>query len=241
MALAKTLLPFLLFTSVIASDDFLHDDISTTTNPPKNNPLRNPKPRKVPKALSQGTQADEVALNSLFNTLDYKPTPLYYCRSWLSGINWKIPSRLPCPLAPTSEASTVVELTIFFENISVQSQPAYECFAETTTTSRTWYFFGSEQEKFSKEKVYISEAHCRDLIKSKTAPNGDKLERISDGFFGTSRKTEATWKWPQTDISTVVNYYFTILTMAVSSRDSAIQAPTKLLDNCLDKVPLSPP
>jgi hypothetical protein len=137
---------------------------------------------------------EEVSINSFFNTLDYKTTPLYYCRSWLSGINWKIPSRITCPLARTQQPSTVVELTFFFEDISIQSQPAYECYAEETTTALTWYFAGTEQINRAKEKIHVSESHCRDLIKSKTTPNGDKLEQISVGFFGTSRKPSLHWK-----------------------------------------------
>jgi len=33
--------------------------------------------------------AQEV--HDLFNTMDTNPVPLYYCRSWNSGILWKIP------------------------------------------------------------------------------------------------------------------------------------------------------
>jgi hypothetical protein len=50
-----------------------------------------------------------------------------------------------------------------------------------TTTSLTWYFFGTEQINRAKEKEHVSESHCWDLIKSKTAPNGDKLERACGG------------------------------------------------------------
>jgi hypothetical protein len=82
---------------------------------------------------------EEVSINSFFNTLDYKTTPLYYCRSRLSGINWMTPSRIACQLAPTNQPPTVVELTVFFEDISMQSQPAYECYAEVSTTALTWY------------------------------------------------------------------------------------------------------
>jgi hypothetical protein len=224
------------------------DDTSSYSIIPMTSPLQPPnRKRQGTKNKSNRTSRrkdrrgkasldEEVSINSLFNTLDFKPTPLYYCRSWVSGINWKIPSRITCPLAPTHQQSTVVELTFFFEDISIQSQPAYECYAEESTTKLTWYFFGSEQEQRFKEKVHVSESHCRDLIKSKTAPNGDKLERISDGFFGTSRKANPRWKWPQTDSDTVINYYFSMLTMAISSRDNSIQAPTKLLDNCIDSI-----
>lgn len=82
----------------------------------------------------------ERIINSLFNSLENKPIPLYYCKSWIDGINWRLLQTIQSPLIPTNENSQVIGLIFFFEDINAVILPSYECFAMKTTTPKTWFF-----------------------------------------------------------------------------------------------------
>lgn len=183
---------------------------------------------------------NERIINSLFNSLEKKPTPLYYCKSWIDGINWRIPQTIQCPLAPTNEESQVIGLTFFFEDINAVTLPSYECFAVKTTTTKTWFFFGAHTDTTADHKVYVSPEQCRDLIHTKISPLGNKLERLSDGYFGTRLTPNTAYSWPTEQTSSVTNYYFTMLTIGINTRDNSIQVPTKLTDNCNSTAGLCP-
>lgn len=69
-------------------------------------------------------------LVNLFDTLEPKSAPLYSCNSWIDGIKYRIPKKMDCPLVDTEKPSAIVNVTLWFEDISVLKVTAsvYEWF-----------------------------------------------------------------------------------------------------------------
>lgn len=72
-------------------------------------------------------------LVNFFDTLEPKAAPLYSCNSWIDGIRYRIPKKLDCTLVNTEKPSSVVNVTLWFKDITVLKVTAYECYAITTT------------------------------------------------------------------------------------------------------------
>ena len=172
------------------------------------------------------------AIQHLFDTLDEKPVPLYSCKGWIDGIKWRVPAQMSCPLVDVATTSEIIQITLWWEDITMNIVPAYECYAEKLTHRRAYFFFGGYDEDRIKEKEPMRKDDCEHMISSKRTPYGKPMTRIRDGFFGTEEVPNAEWYWASSDVLSVTNYYFIHMKIAISNEDASIQTTTKLLDHC---------
>lgn len=135
-------------------------------------------------------------LVNLFDTLEPKSAPLYSCDSWIDGIKYRIPKKMDCPLVNTEKPSAIVNVTLWFEDISVLKVTAYECYAITTTNQKNWFFMGGSFEETKNTKSTVNPSECKHMVNTKNDPQGGKLERIRDGQLGTKKSPEGDWTWP---------------------------------------------
>ena len=144
-------------------------------------------------------------IGNLFDTLEEKPTPLYSCTGWMDGIKYRVPSKLSCDLVDTAKPSMVVNITMWWQQITSDTIPGYECYGIKTTNVKKWFFFGANYENTVNKKINISPEECWRMIKDKISPKGSRLERVRDGHFGTQLSTEAEWDWNDESVSAVDN------------------------------------
>jgi len=171
-------------------------------------------------------------VQDFFHSLDKKPVPLYHCRSVSSGVLWKLPPPIDCPLLPDTHNSTVVELTLWWPDITQLTMDTYECYRELTTVRKSWFFFGSYQTEKTSKKFPLTARECHTMINKQVAPNGLPMNRILEGFFGTNVSTNTEYSWPYTIENLVTNYYYINLKTSVNGMDDTIITTAKITESC---------
>jgi hypothetical protein len=183
-------------------------------------------------------QIPDFTINQLFTNLDKKSVPLYYCKGWTAGIPWKLPPPISCPLIPTDKPSEVVDITVWWADITHQTIPGYECFMERQQI-RTWSnFIGATDRNFKKSKHAISEKECRDMVRTQVSPMIPEIQkslpivRLSDGFFGTTQVLVEKYYWLYSYQHTVTNFYMIAISISASDSDDYIMTTSKIIDRC---------
>lgn len=176
--------------------------------------------------------ATEDTLVNLFDTLGPKATPLYLCNTWTSGIKWRIPETIDCPLINTEKPSSVVNVTFWFEDISIVKIQAWECFSVETRDEKNWFFLGGSTHTVTKHKSGVNPAECKHMVEAKEDPEGVAMVRLRDGQFGTEKVPDNEFTWPGKTISYVTNYYYVSLSLVVSNEDESVQSTTKITEIC---------
>jgi len=191
-----------------------------------------------PHSPLQSKTDEEV--QKLFTSLGPKSTTLYFCNSWKSGLNFRLPKPIDCPMPPLEEVSTVVEITFYWEDIMVEPTTAYECYAIKSTNAREWFFFGAHTDITTNEKVYVSPLTCKEMVNNQKTPSGTHMDRKMEGFHATNFVPEANWKWPTAQGHEVINYYFAKISITAGSQSDNIRTTTTLLDECRYSAGLCP-
>lgn len=168
----------------------------------------------------------------LFDSMDNKPIPLHLCNSWTDGVKWRIPSTMDCPLIDTERPSKVVNITLWFEDISLVKVESYECFSITTKDEKNWFFMGGSTHVVTKHKSGMNKDQCKHMVVNKEDPEGAPLTHLRDGQFGTNKEVDNDYSWPGKTVAYVTNYYYVSLSLVVSNEDSSVQTTTKLTEKC---------
>ena len=159
----------------------------------------------------------EQKVHDLFNSMDRKTVPLYYCRSWTNGILWRMPKPLECPILHIDKPSQVIQITIWWQDITMHTIEAYECYKTIQYSRKSIFFFGAYSQEDHTTKIAVTESDCREMIRRQMTPDNRQLQRKQEGFFITDEKIETTWNWPKTDEQTVTNYFMVNLKISINN------------------------
>ena len=170
--------------------------------------------------------------DDFFTNLGKKPCPLYACNGWLDGIKWRVPKQMHCPLVETNKPSEIINITLWWEDITLKPIPAYECFKVTTTVTSVQYCLGGYIQYTRNEKVSVTPSQCKAMVNSRKSPDGEDLVRIRNGYYGTKNIPDAQYTWCRDRNATAVNYYLIHLSITVSNIDNSVQATTMLTETC---------
>jgi len=80
---------------------------------------------------------DSHFLNLFFSMQEHLENPLYLCRGNTHGILWQLPQPLECPLLPNVKESSVVDITLWWHDITQQTIKGYECWKEIVTVTKS--------------------------------------------------------------------------------------------------------
>ena len=178
-------------------------------------------------------EKDTNLIHKLFTSLDKKESPLYTCRGWFSGIPWKVPARIQCPLVPTDKPSKVVKLTFYWPDLNRKPVTAWECFSVQTVNTKRYFFWGSYTEETKSTKAFISKGQCREMVSKLLTPTNKRLERIQERYYGYTQTPEAEWVWPVSTKAEATSYYFVELKITHDNSEAGhIHTTTKITEDC---------
>jgi len=175
---------------------------------------------------------EDNTIHDLFNQLNKKSLTLYYCRSWTNGILWRIPPPIECPLLSSTNDSKVVDVTFWWRDITKQALDSQEYFKETTTVRKSYFFFGSYSNERHTERKPMTEAECRHMVNQQISPEGQVVNRILDGLFGTQLDTDIDYSWPHTLTKSTTNYFYINLQISINDLDDSIITTSKITEEC---------
>lgn len=168
-----------------------------------------------------------------FNSLEAKATPLYYCSSAISSnILYRLPKALKCEFLKLDKVNKIVPITIWSDTPGIQSTTAYHCKASSTYAMRYRNFFASDQEKTEISDKYVSEAACKDMIKTKISPDGDPMKQIATRLWRTDNKVTIDYSWPLYREETIINYQLTLITVTRSNADDILVTTIPTMESC---------
>jgi len=183
--------------------------------------------------LTITAEMTDNTIRELFTVLDTKTSPLYYCKSWTAGIPWRLPPPITCPLVSTEKPSKLVEITLWWTDITKHTLEGYECFKEREEINTFTNFFGTQyKDDYKKLRTPLSEKECKDMVKTHRTPSNEPIERLKDGLFGTNHKLKIDFHWMSTYTSYITNYYMVSLQISVADSDDFIITNAKVTEQC---------
>jgi len=168
-----------------------------------------------------------------FSFLDHHDPPLSLCNGITDGILYRIPPYKNCQLLRNPKQSTVVNLTLWWEEIERQKLKGQECYATSSTVTCNYKLFqGCVYSYKPVVNLQLTKEQCSEIIATK-AYNGTNLELIRDGYWGSndsSMPDTGIFYWESS--ITRVNYYVRTVSIAVNSVDFTIMTLSGTSDNC---------
>lgn len=189
-----------------------------------------PKPQQQP--IAANLKKHDIAYK-YFSSLDSKQTPLYYCNEAIaSNLLYRLPNSLTCEYLKLNIPNRVVPITLWYDTPALQSTTAYLCRATSTFAYTDVQFFGSYAENEKTTDKYVSESVCRDIIKTKVSPDGDKLEQIAPTAWTTKNEVTIGFNWLRRNEQTITNYMLSIITITRSNVDDTVITTVPLSHTC---------
>jgi len=182
-----------------------------------------------------GTSTPDIlhpTIQNLFQKLEHKHTPLFLCKGWASGLLYKIPPPINCPLLAETQNSTVKHVTFWWHDITKAQITSYECYRITTVVRKSYFFFGTYSQDKKSNRHAVTEAECRYMIWKQKTLTGLVMSEEIEGFWATTEPTEVEYSWPHTIIKEVDNYYYVTLQISVNNLDNTIISASKLTEKC---------
>jgi len=149
-----------------------------------------------------------------FNELAEKPTPLLFCPE-TPGVLFRIPPLPVCSIPKEVDNSTIVRLTLFWEDITSQPIEAYECWGESQVIIKHWSFMTIVTKK-DVVKLEVGRAECQEMILNHVAPNGKSMKQVQSGFYSTCDNGEPEDTWFARSY-TRENYFASLSVVTVSN------------------------
>jgi hypothetical protein len=179
--------------------------------------------------------SDNNYADGWFTTLLDKPASLLRCKETQEGIKFRLPKVPTCTLPTNTSDSKVVDLTIFWEDINHASFTGHECWGTKQGLVGRWKYYVWETmvEYGEISKIGMTEEECRKMVRTSTTPEGERMERMQEGYYGTKQNAVPVGGWFQKTPIVNTNYYAINIQMNVGNRgDSSIKSTANTVSDC---------
>jgi hypothetical protein len=131
---------------------------------------------------------------------------------------WRLPidpSKCTYEVTPTKLISTNIRTS----HLLGAKAAGFECWAEKSNESKTFWFFGHQSREYTLKPSPISLTACKQIVAHMRDHMGHELKQITWEKYGTSLKTSTSYSWPTTTYSTVNNFYVRHINVTIDSED----------------------
>jgi hypothetical protein len=168
-----------------------------------------------------------------FSSLTAKETPLWVCEGFTEGVLYRIPPIKRCKLLNNPLNSSAINITIWWEDIMNQEIDAHECIALLSPVHCFWaHYRGCVYTYLPDVTLPMTLEECKQMVETNVAPDGTKLERIREGYWGTDDNRLPAGSYFSVDKLDRKNYYVRELKVVINNFDNTVMTLASVLETC---------